>query len=301
MSTKRWPRRLVRSTPDSERSIAKTLPVSSRSQIASAPNPGPAADLQDVVRGLDVHQVDRPSDPWGDGLQRHAHRLPDGRRGVRHRRAGRLARRDQGGRARRARPGRHRGVPRGRGRRRDGARGGDRRRRRHRRAGDRRAPRRSSTSPIPTWSWTTSSSASTTASTPSSAPPASTTAGSTTLRGWLADAPDDRRADRPQLLDRRDLDDALRGRGGAVLRVRRGRRAPPPDQGGRSLRHGTSYGGADRRRPPRGRPRPGARRDQHRPRGGPRRRRRRRPGARPAGPRPGRPPGGPPRRSRGRP
>ena len=51
-----------------------------------------------------------------------------------------------------------------------------------------------------------------------------------TLRGWLANAPDDRGADRPELLDRRDLDDALRRRGGAVLRVGRGRRAAPPDK-----------------------------------------------------------------------
>ena len=62
-----------------------------------------------------------------------------------------------------------------------------------------------------------------------------------------------RRPDGPQLLDRRDPDDAVRGRRGAVLRVRRGGRAAPPRQGRRALRHRPAYGGADRRGPSRGR------------------------------------------------
>ena len=72
-----------------------------------------------------------------------------------------------------------------------------------------------------------------------------------TLRGWLADEPGHRRPGRPQLLHRRGADDALRGRGGPVLRVGRGHRAAPPGQGRCALRHRPSYGGADRRRPPR--------------------------------------------------
>ena len=108
-------------------------------------------------------------------------------------------------------------------------------------------------------------------------------------------------AGRPELLDRRGPDDAVRGRGRAVLRVGRGRRAAPPGQGRRAVRHRAAYGGADRAARARGGQPADAGRDQHRPRGRPRRRRRRRPGARPAGPRPGRAPGGHPRRRRGRP
>ena len=52
------------------------------------------------------------------------------------------------------------------------------------------ARRWSSTSPTPTWSWTTSAAASTQGIHASSAPPASTTTSSTTVRGWLDEAPD---------------------------------------------------------------------------------------------------------------
>ena len=78
-----------------------------------------------------------------------------------------------------------------------------------------------------------------------------------TLRGWLGDVAEHRRAHRAQLLDRRDPDDALRRAGGPVLRVGRDRRAAPPRQGRRALRDRPSYGGARRGRPPR---RPAARR-----------------------------------------
>ena len=85
----------------------------------------------------------------------------------------------------------------------------------------------------------------------------------------------------------------------AVLRVRRDRRAAPPRQGRRALRHRPPYGVPDRRGPPGGRLRAGPRRHVDLARRGPGRRRRRHPGARPADPRAGRAPGGDPRR-RGR-
>ena len=62
-----------------------------------------------------------------------------------------------------------------------------------------------------------------------------------------------RRPGGPELLDRRGPDDALRRGCGALLRVGRGHRAAPPRQGRRAVRYLPSYGGADRRRPARGR------------------------------------------------
>ena len=122
-----------------------------------------------------------------------------------------------------------------------------------------------------------------------------------TLRGWLDASAGHRRAGRPQLLHRRVLMMRFAAEAARVLRVRRDRRAAPPRQGRRALRHRPAYGGADRRRPPRGRPRPGPRRHLDRARRGPRRRRRRHPRARPAGPGAGRAPGGHPRRRGGDP
>ena len=96
---------------------------------------------------------------------------------------------------------------------------------------------------------------------------------------------------------------------GAILMMRFAAQAAPfyesvevvelhhPDKADAPVRHRAAYGGADRRRPPRGRLRARARRDVDRPRRRPRRRRRRRPRARPADPRPGGAPGGHPRRA----
>ncbi len=108
-----------------------------------------------------------------------------------------------------------------------------------------------------------------------------------------------RGADRAQLLGRCGADDALRRGCCTVLRVGRDRRAAPPGQGRRAVRHRAAYGRAGRGRAPRGRLRAGARRDDHRPRRRPGRRRRRHPGPRAAHPRPGGPPGGRARRGGG--
>ncbi len=99
------------------------------------------------------------------------------------------------------------------------------------------------------------------------------------LRGWLARRPATGVLIAPNFSIGAILDDALRRRPPRPFYESvGGRRAAPPDQGRRAVRHGPSYGGADRRGPPRGRrsarcptrPRTGAR-------GRPRRRRRRHP------------------------
>ena len=122
-----------------------------------------------------------------------------------------------------------------------------------------------------------------------------------TLRGWLENAPGTGVLIAPNFSI------------GAILMMRFAAVAAPyyesvevvelhhPDQGRRTVRHRPAYGGADRRRPARGRSRPGAGRDVHGARRRPRCRRRRHPRARTADPRPGRPPGGHPRRRGGDP
>ena len=119
-----------------------------------------------------------------------------------------------------------------------------------------------------------------------------------TLRGWLADSPDTGVLVAPNFSI------------GAVLMMRFAaeaarfyesvevRRAAPSRQGRRALRHRTSYGGADRGRPPGSRTRAHPGRHLDRARRCPRGRRRRRPRPRPAHPRAGRPPGGHPGRPR---
>src|SRR5918994_2460920 len=84
-STYFWLRRLVRSTPDSDRSIANSLPVSSLAQIASAPAPGPQPISRTWSAGWTsmrstAHLMRGGMD--GAGM---AHSLPDGRSPVRHR------------------------------------------------------------------------------------------------------------------------------------------------------------------------------------------------------------------------
>ena len=78
------------------------------------------------------------------------------------------------------------------------------------------------------------------------------------VQGWLDAARGRARPGRAELLRRRHLDDALRRAGGALLPLRRGHRAAPRGQGGRTVRHGAAHRVDDRRGPGRGRPRPAA-------------------------------------------
>ena len=64
------------------------------------------------------------------------------------------------------------------------------------------------------------------------------------VRSWLDAAPGCPRADRAELLRRRGADDALRGPGRPLLRVRRDHRAAPREQDGRPVRHRAAHGRA---------------------------------------------------------
>ena len=82
-----------------------------------------------------------------------------------------------------------------------------------------------------------------------------------TIAEWLEPKPDVGVVIAPELRHRRRAAHAVRPGGGALLPVRRDRRAAPPEQGRRALGHRDPHGPARRRRPPGGRPAAGTGRD----------------------------------------